>query len=123
MSDTISPRLDLGYYYTNQLSVNLFQYIDDICLVSNSPAACQQLLSLVDRWLHWSGMKVKFPKCQTLTLTASVSKLVDPHLHIDNEHIPFASEPVRFLGRSFTVPQDITDSRTNLAARLKEMLE
>ena len=124
MIDTIKRhRRDLGYQYTSKFSVNLLQYADDICLTANSPASCQQLLHLVDRWLHWSGMRVKIPKCQSLALRASVSKLEDPHLSIDGQPIPFASEPVKFLGKSFAVPQDITALKRNLLIRLQEMLD
>ena len=121
--DTIKIRRDLGYHYTNRFSVNLLQYADDICLISNSPAACQQLLQLVVRWLGWSGMKAKIPKCHSLALTSSTSRLVDPHLYIDQQHINFASEPVKFLGRSFAVPHSITESKQHLINRLKEMLD
>ena len=123
MIDTIKQRQDLGYQYTNRFSVNLLKYADDICLTANSPASCQQLLHLVDRWLQWANMRVKVPKCQSLALRASVSKLEDPHLNINGQSIPIASEPVKFFGKSFAVPQDITGSKRNILIRLQEMLD
>ena len=56
-----------GYILSGtQHSVNLLQYADDTCLVSNGPASCQELLNQVDKWLQWSGMKAKVPKCYSL---------------------------------------------------------
>lgn len=121
--DTIKTRPDLGYHFTNQLSVNLLQYADDTCLVANSPSSCQQLLHFVDRWLCWSGMRAKVPKCHSLALKASVGKLVDPHLYIEGQKIPFASAPVKFLGRIFEVPHNITKFKENISSRLQRMLD
>ena len=67
-------------------------------------------------------MRVKDPNCQSLSLRASVSKPEDPHLSIDNQLIPLALEPVKFLGKSFAVPQHITALKQNLI-RLQEMLD
>ena len=46
-------------------------------------------------------MRAKVPKCHSLALKASSGKLVDPQLHIANQRIPFASDPVKFLGTIF----------------------
>ena len=122
MVDTIKTRPDLGYHLTSTQSVNLLQYADDTCLVADSPSSCQQLLHLVDGWLSWSGMRAKVSKCHSLALKASVAKVVDPHLHISNEQIPFASEPVKFLGRMFESPPNTTKARENISSQLQRML-
>ena len=123
MVDTIKVRRDLGYHFTDRVSVNLLQYADDTCLVANSPSAGQQLLSLVERWLSWSGMKAKVPKCHALGLKASAGKLVDPDLSIAGQKIPFASEPVKFLGRLFEVPHDTNRVKKAISSRLQKMLD
>ena len=56
-------------------------------------------------------------------LRASVSKLVDPHLLIDGQKIPFASEPVKFLGRIFEVPHSTTKFKESISSRLQKMLD
>ena len=123
MVEVIKTRPDLGYHITNRHSVNLLQYADDMCLIANSPSSCQQLLHLVDRWLSWSGMKAKVAKCHSLAIKASVSKLVDPHLSIDGQHIPFALGPVKFLGRSFQIPHNANKVKQDLSSCLQRMLE
>jgi hypothetical protein len=47
-------RIDLGYQFSNSpRRVNILQYADDTCLVSNSPTPCQYLLSV--RQTGYSG--------------------------------------------------------------------
>lgn len=77
MVDTIKTRLDLGYLQTSNQYISLLQYANDTCLVANSPSSCQELLQLVDRWLCWSGMRAKVPKCHGVALKASVAKLCE----------------------------------------------
>ena len=61
--DTIGEKLDMGYTFTNSSHrVNLLQYADDTCIVAESPAACQYLLSMMEQWLNWSGMNAKITK-------------------------------------------------------------
>ena len=85
----------------------LLQYADDTCITANSPAADQHLLDMVDRWLQWSGMRAKVPKCHCLALQGSTGKLHDPHLSITNQTIPFiGSNSIKFLGMSIQVPGD-----------------
>lgn len=92
MVDSIKGRTDLGYHFSpTHLPINLLQYADDTYLIANSPSSGQQLLDVVDRWLHWSGTKAKVPKCHTLAIQASSSKVVDPVLSISGSRIPFVS--------------------------------
>ena len=96
---------DLGYKYSpKQKPVNLLQYADDTCLVADSPASCQYLLDMVARWLRWSGMKAKIPKCASLAIQLSSGKKIDPGLSLDGQPIPYASHPVKFLGMRVEIP-------------------
>ena len=117
--DTISLRIDLGYQFSgSQRRVNILQYADDTCLVANSPAACQHLLSTVADWLEWSGMAAKIPKCQCVSLKGSTGKLVDPQLCLHGEVIPFTTDPVRFLGLNVQAPSHNTSSRPAIISKL-----
>ena len=70
--DTIVTRVDLGYQFSGSLyRVSILQYANDTCLVANSPASCQFLLSKVGDWLEWTGMVAKVPKCQCSSLEGS----------------------------------------------------
>ena len=124
MVDTIKSRPDLGYCLTENQTISLLQYADNTCLIASSPSSCQQLLQLVDRWLRWSEIRAKVPKCHSLARKASSGKLVDPpHLYIADKLIPFASEPVKFLGRIFEVPHDPNRVKENTISQLLRMLD
>ena len=110
MIDTLQPRQDLGYKFSpKQRPINLLQYADDSCLVADSPASCQYLLDMAARWLSWSGMKAKIPKCASLALQSSSSKTID--LLLDGQLIPFASQPVKFLGMRVEIPPNHATQR------------
>ena len=121
--DTITTRIDLGYQLSGSLRrVNILQYADDICLVANSPSACQYLLSKVGDWLVWTGMAAKVPKCQCLSLEGSTGKLRDPQLLLRGASIPFTEKLVRFLGLDVQVASHHVCPRSNIVARLQKML-
>ena len=123
MVDTIQTRQDLGYHFsTSQKPVNLLQYADDTCLVADSPASCQHLLQIIDKWLSWSGMKAKIPKCASLAIQASTGKKIDPKLCLHGQQIPYADQGVKFLGMRVEIPQDRVKSRTVVVAKLEHML-
>ena len=121
--DTITTKPELGYHLTNNQRINLLQYADDTCLIANSPSSCQHLLQFVDRWLSWSGMRAKVPKCHCLALKASSGKLVDPQLKIAGQRIPMAPDAVKFLGKIFQVPHDPNRARESITSHLLRMLE
>ena len=123
--DTLTTRIDLGYQFSgSSRQVNILQYADDTCLVANSPASCQFLLSKVSDWLRWSEMTAKVPKCQCISLQGSTGRLQDPHLQLDDIPIPFTSSPIRFLGMNVQVTStDNTSGKAVLAARLQAILE
>ena len=119
----IRSKPELGYHLTNNQSISLLQYADDTCLIANSPSSCQHLLQFVDRWLSWSGMRAKVPKCHCLALKASSGKLVDPQLTIAGQQIPVAPDSVKFLGKIFQVPHDSNRVRESITSHLLRMLE
>ena len=120
--DTVSLRTDLGYQFSDSSRrVNILQYADDTCLVANSPASCQFMLSMVSKWLQWSGMAAKVPKCRCVSLQGSTGRVVDPQLELDVP-IPFTSEPVKFLGMSIQVKGASSNSRSAILSRLQAML-
>ena len=103
--DTIQTRQDLGYKFSpTQKPVILLQYADDTCLVADSPASCQYLLNMIGKWLSWSGMRAKIPKCTSLAIQSSTSRKVDPKLLLDGQPIPFATQAFKFLGMTAEVP-------------------
>ena len=121
--DTITTRIDLGYQLSGSLCrVNILQYADDICLVANSASSCQYLLLKVGDWLVWTGMAVKVPKCQCLSLEGSTGKLRDPQLLLSGASIPFTEKPVRFLALDVQVASHHISPRSNIVARLQEMI-
>ena len=77
--DTISMRIDLGYKFSNSSrKVTILQYADDTCLVANSPASCQHLLSMISDWLQWSGMVAKVPVHLSAGLHWEVGRPISP---------------------------------------------
>ena len=121
--ETISMRIDLGYQFSgSRRRVNILQYADDTCLVANSSASCQYLLSTVADWLEWTGMAAKVPKCQCIALQGSTGKLMDPQLCLNGAVIPFTEDPVRFLGLDLHVPSHNISPRPSIISRLQAML-
>jgi hypothetical protein len=122
--DTLQTRLDLGYSISSSNhQVNLLQYADDTCLLANSPSSCQHLLNMVDRWLQWSGMRAKIPKCHSMAIQSSSGRCIDPKLQLAGGTIPYAgSGPVRFLGMQVHVPHNAAQAKETLTRRLQEMM-
>ena len=122
--DTIQTRQDLGYNYSpTQRPVHLLQYADDTRLVANSSASCQHLLGMMNEWLTWSGMKAKIPKCTSLGLQASTGKKINPGLTLGSASIPFAEQPVKFLGMRVEIPYNQSKSKAIITTELKRMFQ
>ena len=124
--DTISTRIELGYQFNFSSStrkINILQYADDTCLVANSPASCQLLLSKVSQWLEWAGMAAKVPKCKCIPLQGSTGKLVDPHLQLNGVPIPFTTNTVRFLGLNMQTSSYKPSPRPEIVSKLKVMMK
>ena len=78
LSDALKPLQSLGYSFSqSRHTVNQLQYADDTCLIGDGPASCQRLLHSVEKWLQWTGMKAKVPKCHSLGIQASSGLLRD----------------------------------------------
>ena len=81
MADSLKQMQHLGYTFSgSQRTTHLLQYADDTCLIGEGPASCKKLLEGIERWLNWSGMRAKVPKCHSLALQASTGKVYDPKL-------------------------------------------
>ena len=79
LSDTLNTHRDLGFSLPqSSISINHLLYVDDACIISSSPAGCQHLLDMVQRWLEWAQLRVKVPKCRSLVLQASSGRQVIP---------------------------------------------
>ena len=79
LSDTLCTRQDLGFSLpSSSISFNQLLYADDTCVIGQNPAACQHLVTIVQRWLEWAQLKAKVPKCRSLGIQASTGKRVDP---------------------------------------------
>ena len=115
LSDSLHNRSDLGYTLPSSfICVN-----DDACVVSSTPADCQCLLDLVQRWLEWAKLKAKVPKCRSMVIQASTGRRVNPGLSMVGEDIPpVENDNFKFLGMPVCFYKD------NNAARmfLKQML-
>ena len=104
--------------------LHLLQYADDTCLISNGPASCKTLLEGIERWLNWSGLRAKGPKCHSVALQASTAKVYDPHLHLYVQPIHFiGNEAIKLLGMTVQVPRDSQSSRVTLATKPSTMME
>jgi hypothetical protein len=125
MADSLKSMQHLGYKFSgSQRALHLLQYADDTCLMGDGPASCKKLLEGVERWLDWSGMRAKVPKCHSMALQASTSKTCDPKLCLYGQPIHFiGNQAIRFLGTTIQVPSDPHTSRENLSTKLKTMLE
>ena len=122
--DTVISRSDLGYQISDSVHrVNILQYAADTCLLANSPASCQFLLSSVADWLHWAGMTAKVPKCKCISLQGSTGRLTDPHLQLHGISIPFTKDSIKFLGLEVQVPNYDNTFKESLQTNLLRMLE
>ena len=123
--DTIHEKLDLGYTITNTPhTINLLQYADDTCIIAKNPATCQHILTVVEQWLQWAGMKAKVPKCHSLAIQSSTEKLVDPCLTLSNQPIPFIGhDSIKFLGLTMEFPKNTRRAKEEIKSRLLSMLQ
>ena len=123
--DALKADQHLGYTFTqSHRSMNVLQYADDTCLIASGPVCCQHLLTKVEKWLQWSGMKAKVPKCHSLAIQASSGKRYDPKLQLNGETIPFiANKTLKFLGGPIRVLQSNKDHKQYLSNKLSQLLD
>ena len=123
--DALQPLQHLGYNPSgSRHQVHLLQYADDTCLVGNGPSACQELLNQVERWLQWSGMRAKVPKCFSVGIKSSTGQPFDPALTLHHQEIPFIrNRPIKFLGYRIQIPMDNTEVKASLHSKLSDLLQ
>ena len=124
LPDTLSTRGDLGFSLpSSPISINHLLYADDTCVIGNTPAACQHLLGMVERWLDWSLLGAKVPKCHSLGIQASTGRTMNPGLSIAGEVIPPVNDDsFKFLGMPVRVYNSNISAKTSLKEKLKTML-
>ena len=125
LADNLRASQHFGYTLSGtNTSTNVLLYADDTCLVADGPASCQYLLSQVERWLQWTGMTAKVPKCFTLSIQASTAKRFNPHLRLHNQTIPFIGDTsIKFLGGPISVPSNTQQHRQHLQLKMQTLLE
>jgi hypothetical protein len=124
LSDTLSTRKDLGFTLpSSSISINHLLYADDACVISNTPAGCQHLLDMVQRWLEWAQLKAKVTKCRSMVIQASTGRRVSPGLSICGGSIPPAEEDsFKFLGMPVRISKNSTSAKASLHQNLQRML-
>ena len=126
LSDTLCSRSDLGFTLpSSSTSVNHLLYADDACIVSNTPAGCQHLLSMVERWLEWAELKAKVPKCRSLVIQASTGKRITTNLSIGGQTIPPVEDDdiFKFMGMPVRVYRNNEVARLSIQGNLHRMLD
>ena len=126
LSDTLCSRSDLGFTLPlSSTSVNHLLYADDACIVSNTPAGCQHLLSMVERWLEWAKLKAKVPKYRSLVIQASTGKRITTNLSIGGQTIPPVEDDdtFKFLGMPVRVTRNNDVARVSIQGNLRWMLD
>jgi hypothetical protein len=99
-------------------------YAGDVCLMADGPGGAQLLLNQVERWLQWSGMRAKLPKCVALAVETSSAKRFDPARKLRGQVIPYSvEEPIKFLGGQISIPMDRREQRQRLEEKLVTLLE
>ena len=123
--DSLKKLNHCGYTLSgSSISTSVLLYADDVCLVSDGPASGQHLLSQVERWLHWSGMTAKIPKCFSLAIRASSAKRFDPNLKLAGQVIPSTgSKSIKFLGGPISIPANKVQHQQHLEVKLKKLME
>ena len=87
------------------------------------PAGCQHLLDMMQRWLEWSQLKAKVPKCCSMAIQASTGKRVSPILTISGRVIPPVEDGAfKFLGMPVWVYSSNDDAWSSLRGYLQHML-
>ena len=124
LTDSLRSHNSCGYTMSgSSLSTNVLLYADDVCLLADGPAGAQLLLSQVERWLEWSGMRAKIVKCSALAIAASSARRFDPTLSLNGQAIHFAgSSPVRFLGGPISIPTNSRGQQRRVLEKLELLL-
>ena len=118
LSDTLCTRGDLGFSLSHSptsLSTICCMLMMPVSLAINTPAGCQHLLVMVQRWLEGAQLKAKVPKCCSMVLQASSEKRIRTSLTISGDTIPTAEDDTfKFLGMPVRVSSNNTTARLAL---------
>ena len=93
--------------------------------MADGPSSCQKLLDHVKRWLLWSGMQAKIPKCHSLAIHATSGRtyMYDPMLTLHGNYIPdIGNSSIQFLGAYIQIPPDHNRMRDHLTSKLNSLL-
>ena len=125
VTDSLRSHNQCGYTLSSSsVTTNILLYADDACLVANGPASGQHLLTQVGKWLDWTGMRAKIPKCYSLAIQASTAKRFDPNLQLYGQPIPVVgNKSIKFLGGPISIPSNGHEHRQKLEAKMKEMMQ
>ena len=124
LTEALRPYHRLGYTFTkSKHSLHLLQYADDVCLISDAPASCQELISQVEKWLQWTGMQAKPTKCHSLGIRASLGASFDPGLTISGQTVQFINKAIKFLSKVIQVPLDAKNIKNQVLQKLTSMLD
>lgn len=115
LSDTLCTREDLGFSLpSSSISINHLLYADDTCVIGNTPAACQHVLGMVERWLDWSHLRANVPKCHSLGIQSSTGRMMNPDLSSAGEIIPPVNDDrFKFLEMPVRVYNSKTSAKTH----------
>ena len=123
--DTISSECSHnGYRFSSSRhQMPVLQYADDICLTANSKANCQVMLHTTEKWLDWSLLKAKFPKCAAISICGQTGKTSNPHLVLSDGKIPYlGNKSMPFLWLSINAVLSTDGIKEQLALKLEKFL-
>ena len=125
LSDTLCTRKDLSFTLpSSSIYVNHLLYADHACIISNTPAGCQHLLDMVQRWLKWAQLKAKEQKCRSLVIQALTGRRITPDLSIGGQTIPPAEDDTfKFLGMPVRVYRNNEAARSSIKGKLQQILD
>ena len=118
--DVLVEATSLDYTFANSSRpISVLQYADDTCIVADGLAHCQHMLSVVERWVEWPGMKANVSKCYSLSIAASTAKRYDPELQLCGQKVPYiGNRTIEFLGGPIKVPQTNAIQKQHLVKQL-----
>ena len=120
--DTIMAKCShTGHHFSSSPhQMPILQYADDTCLTASRKANCQAMLNTTQKWLDWSLLKAKVPKCAAISIHGHTGKCTNPHLSISNERIPFLESKSTSL---LELPVIATLSTDSIKKQLQQKLE
>ena len=104
-------------------STNCLLYVDDVCVVSGTPASCRFLLDAIRQWLDWTRPKAEMTKRRSVGIRASTTRRVNPGVAICGESIgPVEDDGFKFLGMPVRVYRNSDTAKASLRENLKRRI-